>query len=81
MESYLLSHMPTELSQIHLSLFTNVKNAADIRSSLIAAATMEGPSGDSQREKYDFCFIEAKSVSLWFPSSSLSVKLIVDLLR
>ncbi|CDZ98779.1 Cell growth regulatory protein CGR11 [Phaffia rhodozyma] len=62
MEVYPLSHMPEELSQVHIALFTNVRNAAEIRSSLIAAATMDGPAGDSERDKYDFCFIEAKSI-------------------
>lgn len=64
MESYSLEHMPTELSQIHLQLFKNVTNAAELRSGLVAAASLEGDAGERERERYDYCFIEAKTVRL-----------------
>jgi len=69
MESYTLPHMPEELSQIHICLFKNVSNAKDIKSSLIAASSMDEPEGDDEREKYDFCFVEGKTVSLFHISS------------
>jgi EKC/KEOPS complex subunit CGI121/TPRKB len=62
METYTLPYMPTELSQIHVRLFKNVSNAKDLRAGLIAAATMEGEAGDLERDKYDYCFVEAKTV-------------------
>jgi len=55
--------MPEELSQIHICLFKNVSNAKAIKASLIAASSMDGPGGDEEREKYDFCFVEGKTVS------------------
>lgn len=62
MESYTLSYMPTELSRIHVRLFKNVTNAGAIRSSLIAAASMEGEAGERERDRYDYCFVEARTV-------------------
>ncbi|KAL7410879.1 kinase binding protein CGI-121-domain-containing protein [Mrakia frigida] len=62
MESYTLPHMPEELSQIHICLFKNVSNAKAIKTSLIAASSMLGAEGDEEREKYDFCFVEGKTI-------------------
>jgi EKC/KEOPS complex subunit CGI121/TPRKB len=62
METYTLPYMPTELSRIHVRLFGNVTNAAALRASLIAAAGMEGEAGQLERDRYDFCFVEAKTV-------------------
>lgn len=63
METYTLPYMPTELSGIHVRLFKNVRNSAAIRASLIAAASMEGEAGVQERDRYDYCFVEAKTVS------------------
>lgn len=63
MESYALPHMPSELSQIHICLFKNVSNTKAIKTSLIAASSMNGPEGDDERDKYDFCFVEGNVVS------------------
>ena len=63
MESYTLPHMPSELSCVHVCLFKHVSNAKAIKQALIAASSMEGPEGDEERDKYDFCFVEGKTVS------------------
>lgn len=62
METFRLPYLPDELSTIHIALFRDVQNSKAIRSALIAAATTEGPEGDLERDRYDFCFLEAKTV-------------------
>jgi len=63
MESYNLPHFPVEHSSIHLAFFKNVTNSADLRKRLVAAASMEGPEGDAERDVLDYAFIEANMVS------------------
>lgn len=62
MESYSLPNFPHEFSSIHLCLFHNVKNAASLRTRLVAAATMPGTEGDEARDELDFGFVEASMV-------------------
>jgi EKC/KEOPS complex subunit CGI121/TPRKB len=64
MESHVLSHLPLELSTLHYQLFTQVKNAGELRQRLINASKMEGTEGEEEREKVDFCFVDAQMVSL-----------------
>lgn len=49
---------------MHICLFKGVSNAKAIKAALIAASAMDGPDGDIEREKYDFCFMEGKTVSI-----------------
>ncbi|KAI5455168.1 hypothetical protein NCC49_002437 [Naganishia albida] len=62
MESYSLPNFPHEFSSIHLCLFHNVKNAASLRTRLVAAATMPGTEGDEARDELDFGFVEASMI-------------------
>lgn len=62
METYTFDNFPPYGKQIHITLFKNVSNAAEIRKRLIAASTMEGKEGDKAREEVDFGFVDASMV-------------------
>lgn len=53
---------PLQLSQVHIALFTNVRNAPELRSRLIKASTMEGQEGENEREALNFAFVDAAPV-------------------
>jgi hypothetical protein len=55
---------PSELSHVHVALFTNVQNAPELRSRLIKASTMEGPEGEEERGAVNFAFVDASPVRL-----------------
>lgn len=55
---------PPHLSHVHIALFTDVKNAPELRSRLIKASTMEGEEGEKEREAVNFAFVDAAPVSL-----------------
>lgn len=59
MESY---QFPLHQASVHIALFHNVANAAQLRSRLVSASTMEGPEGDKERDLLDYAFIEANMV-------------------
>ncbi|WWD16436.1 hypothetical protein CI109_100862 [Kwoniella shandongensis] len=59
METYTLSNFPSAYSTIHIALFSNVTNAPEIRTRLIAASVKEGEEGDRARAEVDFGFVEA----------------------
>ncbi|KAJ3540691.1 hypothetical protein NM688_g6192 [Phlebia brevispora] len=63
MESYQYSQFPPELSNVHITLFTEVTNAAHLRTRLIQAATMPGPEGEAEREAVNFSFIDARLIT------------------
>ncbi|KDN48042.1 hypothetical protein RSAG8_03058, partial [Rhizoctonia solani AG-8 WAC10335] len=54
---------PPELSRVHIALFTNVQNAAELRSRLIKASTMEGEEGEKEREAVNFAFVDAAPIT------------------
>lgn len=56
---------PTELSQVHIALFTRVQNAEKLRARLISAATAEGEEGEKEREAVNFAFVDAAPVRLF----------------
>ncbi|KAH9887742.1 CGI-121-domain-containing protein [Cubamyces lactineus] len=62
MQSFRYSHLPSELSTVHIALFTNVKNSAALRSRIVRASQLEGPEGDSEREAVNFAFIDARLI-------------------
>lgn len=64
MESYHLSQYSLSYSSIHLALFHNVTNSAELRKRLVAASTMEGLEGDRERDRLDYAFVEADMVSI-----------------
>ena len=62
MQTFRYPHLPQELSTVHVALFTNVTNSADIRSRIIRASQLEGPEGDAERNAVNFAFIDARLV-------------------
>ncbi|KAL5508606.1 hypothetical protein ACEPAH_6225 [Sanghuangporus vaninii] len=63
METYIYKHFPDRISSVHIALFTTVKNAAELRSRIVKATSMEGPEGEAERQALNFAFIEAKLVT------------------
>ena len=64
MESYTYKHFPDRISNVFIALFSSVKNAAELRTRIVKAATMEGREGDAEREAVNFAFIDAKLVCI-----------------
>ncbi|KAG6331815.1 hypothetical protein ID866_7275 [Astraeus odoratus] len=60
METYRYPHFG---AVVYVAKFGGVKNAEEIRSRIIKAASLVGPDGDSEREAVNFAFIEAKLIS------------------
>ncbi|KAG9009655.1 hypothetical protein FRB94_011660 [Tulasnella sp. JGI-2019a] len=55
-------HLGDDFAKVFLALFTNVNNASEVRSRIIAAATVDGHHGDQERERINFAFIDAKTI-------------------
>jgi len=51
-------------SRVHVALFRNVSNSANIKNRIIAASTAEGDEGEKEREAVNFAFIDARLVRL-----------------
>lgn len=64
MESYNYTQFPDDASNVHVALFTNVSNAADLRNRLVQASTMQGEDGEAERQAVDFAFIDATLVGV-----------------
>ena len=64
MESYNYTQFPDDASNVHVALFTNVTNAADLRNRLVQASTMPGESGEAERQAVDFAFVDATLVGI-----------------
>ncbi|KAI0759741.1 CGI-121-domain-containing protein [Trametes elegans] len=62
MQTFRYSHLPPELSVVHVALFTNVTNSAALRSRIVRASQLEGLEGDSEREAVNFAFIDARLI-------------------
>ncbi|CCL99004.1 uncharacterized protein FIBRA_01012 [Fibroporia radiculosa] len=62
METFRYAHFPLDSSVVHVALFTNVSNAAQLRSRIVRASTMVGPEGDSEREAVNYAFIDARLI-------------------
>lgn len=62
MEVYSYPEFSKELSVVHVALFANVQNAAELRTRLIQAASMAGAEGDLERESVNFAYIDARLV-------------------
>ena len=62
MESYSYDHLPANLSQVHVALFTSVTNAAELRARIVKASTQEGDEGEAAREAVNFAFVDARLV-------------------
>lgn len=51
---------------MHIALFHNVSNSAELKQRLISAATMPGPEGEVERAAVNFAFVDAHPVRLSF---------------
>jgi EKC/KEOPS complex subunit CGI121/TPRKB len=56
-------HFNQAHSQVFITLFRNVSNAAEIKGRIVAASIAEGESGERQRETVNFAFLDARLVS------------------
>ncbi|KAL6304058.1 CGI-121-domain-containing protein [Sparassis latifolia] len=62
METFHYAHFPPELSHVHIALFTNVVNAAQLRARIVEASLAQGPDADAQRAAVNFAFIDASLI-------------------
>ncbi|OSD01986.1 CGI-121-domain-containing protein [Trametes coccinea BRFM310] len=62
MDTFRYPHLPSELSTVHIALFTNVTNSAALRARIVRASQLEGPDGDAEREAVNFAFIDARLI-------------------
>ena len=62
MQSFRYPHFPDDCSAVHVALFTDVKNSAEIRTRIVRASQLEGLDGDAEREAVNFAFIDARLV-------------------
>ncbi|RDX44704.1 CGI-121-domain-containing protein [Lentinus brumalis] len=62
MQSFHYPHLPSEYSNVHVALFTDVTNSAEIRSRIVRAAQLEGPDGETEREAVSFAFLDARLI-------------------
>ncbi|KAG8986409.1 hypothetical protein FRB90_004040 [Tulasnella sp. 427] len=63
LETYSYPHLSDDISTVFVGLLVNVKNAAAIRSRIIAASTTSGEAGEIEREAVNFAFIDARSLT------------------
>ncbi|KAJ3572596.1 hypothetical protein NP233_g2976 [Leucocoprinus birnbaumii] len=63
MDLFYFPHLAPDRATTHIALFRNVKNAAELRKRIIAAATTEGEAGDAAREEVNFAFIDARLIT------------------
>lgn len=62
--------------RVHISLYRDVVNAADLRKRLIAASTAIGDEGNAEREKVNFAFLNATMVRLRLYINTLSLHIL-----
>jgi len=62
METYHYPQFPADASHVHIALFTNVSNSAQLRSRIVQAASLEGHEGDVERNAVNFAFIDARLI-------------------
>jgi EKC/KEOPS complex subunit CGI121/TPRKB len=70
MESFAYPHFS---STVHVALFIDVTNAAELKARIVRASTLEGPEGQVEREAVNFAFVDARLVCHKTCSSSQSV--------
>ena len=62
METLEYGHVSADVSTVHLALFSDVENAAELRRRLVSAATVPGEEGEHEREAVNYAFVDAKLV-------------------
>lgn len=62
METLEYPHLPPKVSTVHLALFTNVSNAANLRRRLVYAVNLPGEDGEREREAINYAFVDARLV-------------------
>ena len=62
METYHYPQFPPEFGTVHVALFTEVQNAADLKKRLVSASVMPGDKGDVEREAVNYAFVDARLV-------------------
>jgi EKC/KEOPS complex subunit CGI121/TPRKB len=62
MQTLQYPQFPAESSTVHIALFTNVTNAAQVRARIVNAAGMTGQEGDDERAAVNFAFVEPRLV-------------------
>ncbi|KAI0753593.1 CGI-121-domain-containing protein [Irpex lacteus] len=63
MEVYRYHQFPPHLRTVHIALFSNVQNAAELRNRLVQAASMTGPEGERERKAVNFAFVDARLIA------------------
>ncbi|GJE83965.1 CGI-121-domain-containing protein [Phanerochaete sordida] len=63
METYRYPQFPPELATVYAALFTDVQNAAELKTRLVSASVMPGNEGDVEREAVNFAFVDARLVT------------------
>ena len=64
METFAYPHFATN---VHIGLFTGVKNSAALKKRIINAAKGTGEEGDRERNAVNFAFIDARPVRAFHP--------------
>ncbi|EIN04383.1 CGI-121-domain-containing protein [Punctularia strigosozonata HHB-11173 SS5] len=54
---------PARRSTVHVALFVDVRNAAEVRARIVKAAGMVGAEGDEEREAVNFAFVDARLIT------------------
>lgn len=70
MDLFYFPHLAPDRATTHVALFKHVKNAAALKKRIIDASTLEGETGEREREQVNFAFIDARLVSLFYPSTT-----------
>lgn len=66
-ETHVYKHFPSDVSTVHLALFSNISNAAKLRNRLVAAVSMSGEEGERERNAVNFGFVDAALVRILCP--------------
>ena len=72
MEVYRYPQFTPDFATVYVTLFAEVKNAAELKTRLVSASVMPGEGGDVEREAVNFAFIDARLVSEVCPDNRIS---------
>jgi EKC/KEOPS complex subunit CGI121/TPRKB len=66
METFTFTQFSPDRSKAYVALYTDVRNAGELRKRIVDASGAEGEEGERQRDAVNFAFIDARLVM--FPS-------------